>query len=42
MPLKTNNLKFITNVKHFIALSLTLFVATDVAQEIIEDRRRKS
>ncbi len=38
MPLKINNLKFIINLKHLIALSLIFFVANGIiAQEIIED-----
>lgn len=39
MPLKINILKFTINLKHIIALSLTLFVAHGlVAQEIIEEK----
>lgn len=43
MPLKTNNLKFIINLKHLIALSLTLFVANGiVAQEIIKETEKET
>jgi len=38
MQLKTNNLKFTTNLKHIIAVCLTLFVANGIlAQEIIDE-----
>ena len=38
MPLKINNLKYIINLKHLIALSLTFFVANGIfAQEIINE-----
>ncbi|WP_452224319.1 peptidylprolyl isomerase [Lacinutrix chionoecetis] len=38
MPLKINNLKFIINLKHLIAVCLTLFVVNGIlAQEIIDE-----
>ena len=38
MQLKINNLKFTINLKHIIAVCLTLFVANGIlAQEIIDE-----
>jgi len=40
MPLKTNNLKFIINLKHIVTLSIALlFINVIAAQEIIEDEK---
>ena len=42
MQLKINNLKFTINLKHIIAVCLTLFVANGIlAQEIIDETIKK-
>ena len=42
MPLKINNLKFINNLKHIVALSITLLAFNTItAQEIIEDEKEE-
>ena len=41
MPLKTNNLKFLTKVKYFVLSMLMLTSFTTMAQEIIEDKKEE-